>query len=186
MGMSAPSRIWTADEVYDLPDDGNRYEVVDGVLLVSPAPRLRHQRVVRRLLVTLDAYLSAHPVGEVFTAPLEARVSRLTALQPDLVVQPMAAIADGAWPPLAQALLVIEVLSPSTARNDRVVKRPVVQKAGVPLLWIVDADKASVECWTPEGEAPVIERERLTWHPPGASAPFSVTLAELLAPGAER
>lgn len=183
MGMPLHRTYWTADEMFDLPEDGNRYEVVHGELLVSASPRLRHQGIVRRLLVAIDAYLAANRVGEVFTAPLDARVSPVTALQPDIVVFSASGMDGERWPPLQAALLVVEVLSPSTARNDRFVKRPVVQEAGVPLLWIVDDDAGHVECWQPGQDFPEVERTVLTWHPPGASAPFRLALADLLAPG---
>ncbi len=186
MGMPAPQTYWTADQVFDLPEDGNRYEVVHGELLVSPAPRLRHQAIVRRLLVALDDYLATHRVGDVFTAPLDARVSPVTALQPDLVVFDRGALDGERWPPLAAALLVVEVLSPSTARADRYVKRPVVQDVGVPMLWIVDDDAGLVECWRPGADLPTVERGMLTWHPAGASAPFEIAVPALLAPGLGR
>ena len=77
---------------------------------------------------------------------------------------------------------MIEVLSPSTARTDRFVKRPVVQQAGVPLLWLVNIDDGAAEWWTPEAHLPRVERERLAWHPAGASAPFLIEMDELLRP----
>ena len=79
-------------------------------------------------------------------------------------------------------LLVAEVLSPSTARGDRFLKRLRYGEAGVPLYWVVDGDERTVEIWTPVDEFPAVERERLRWHPPGASAPFSLTLADLFRP----
>ena len=79
-------------------------------------------------------------------------------------------------------MLIAEVLSPSTARNDRFLKRRRYQKAGVPLYWIVDGDVHQVEVWTPDVHFPTIERERLVWHPTGATQPFTLELAELFRP----
>ena len=82
MGMAAPT-YFTADMVRALPDDGQRYEVVHGELLVTPAPRLWHQEIVRRLLIGLSAYLAREPVGHILTSPASAgssRVSRVCAL----------------------------------------------------------------------------------------------------------
>lgn len=182
MAMPATPLLWTVEMVRALPDDGNRYEVVHGELLVSPAPRPWHQEVVGRLYESLRAYLRRERVGDAFQAPLEARHSPTTELQPDLVVFRTGAVTPTSWATLADTLLVVEVLSPSTARHDRFVKRPVVQQAGVPLMWIVNADDGTVECWTPELHLPHIERDALIWHPAGARAPFTMPLAELLRP----
>jgi Uma2 family endonuclease len=83
---------------------------------------------------------------------------------------------------MRQLLLVAEVLSPSTARADRFVKRRRYQDAGVALLWILDAEGRQVEVWTPEAEFPYYERERLVWHPAGAGEPFTLVLQELFRP----
>lgn len=182
MAMPALPELWTAEEVRNLPDDGNRYEVVHGELLVSPTPRPFHQEIVGRVYEAFHTFLRAHPVGNAFTAPLEARHSATTTLQPDIVVFRSGVVTRNAWSTLSEALLVVEVLSPSTARTDRFVKRPVIQHAGVPLLWLVNADDGSVECWKPDMQLPLVEREQLIWHPEGASASLSLELAELLRP----
>ena len=86
------------------------------------------------------------------------------------------------WTSIRSLLLIAEVLSPSTARQDRFAKRRRYQEAGVPMYWIVDPDRQQVEVWTPTDHAPRIERERLVWHPTGAAAPLSLTLPELFQP----
>ena len=78
--------------------------------------------------------------------------------------------------------LVIEVLSPSTARHDRFTKRRLYQEQDIPLYWIVDADEHRVEVWRPELQFPEMESERVTWHPAGGPAPLVVELAELFRP----
>lgn len=75
--------------------------------------------------------------------------------------------------------LVVEVLSPSTARHDRFTKRLEYQRRGVPLYWIVDLDEQMVEIWTPTDHFPAFEREGLIWLPEGAPEPFSLELTEL-------
>ena len=79
-------------------------------------------------------------------------------------------------------LLVAEVLSPSTARADRSLKRLRYREAGVPLYWVVDGDEQSVEIWTPGDDFPLFERELLRWHPAGAGEPFTLKLEELFRP----
>src|SRR5450830_1716411 len=84
MGMPAPSKPkrWTAAMVREFPDDGNRYEVIDGVLLVTPAPRRVHQRAVARLQFALDLWISGQDIGELLPSPADLE------LEPDDLVQP--------------------------------------------------------------------------------------------------
>lgn len=79
-------------------------------------------------------------------------------------------------------LLVTEVLSPSSARGDRFLKRVRYRDAGVPLYWVVDGDERSVEIWTPSDDFPIVERERLVWHPAGAREESTLSLEELFRP----
>ena len=181
MGMAAPT-YWTADMVRQLPDDGNRYEVVYGELLVTPAPRLGHQLLVSRLFLPLGYYLAHEPVGLVLTSPADISWGRDVLVQPDLFVVPFAEARTGDWSRLRSLLLVIEVLSPSTTRADRFTKRRRYQEAGVPLYWVVDSTEQHVEVWTPDAEFPAIERAQLVWRPPGAGTPFQFDLAELFRP----
>ena len=182
MGMAAPI-YWTAEMVRALPDDGNRYELVHGELLVSPSPRLWHQRLVGRLHLALGEYLRGHPVGEVLIAPADISWGDEHVLtQPDIFVLPALASSTEHWKDLRHLLLVAEVLSSSTARNDRFVKRPEYQRRGVPTVWLIEGDDRYVEVWTPEAAFPVIVRERLIWHPDGAREPFTLELAQLFGP----
>lgn len=181
MGMAAPT-YWTADMVRQLPDDGNRYEVVYGELLVTPAPRLDHQLLVSRLAVAIAKYLEDEPVGIMLTSPADISWGRDVLVQPDVFVIPRNEAASRDWSRVRTLLLVGEVLSPSTARADRFTKRRRYQEAGVPVYWIVDGDERRVEVWTSEPDVPVIEMERLTWHPAGARRVFTLELADLFRP----
>jgi len=141
MHMSSLAREWSADEVRALPEDGNRYEVVDGELLVTPAPALIHQRAVRGLLGPLDAYVTRQGLGEVVFSPADVAYGPRTMVQPDLFVVPhVGGVAPRRWDELGPLLLVIEILSPSTARRDRFTKRRLYQREGIPEYWIVDLD----------------------------------------------
>jgi len=181
MGMAAPT-YWTAEMVRQLPDDGNRYEVVYGELLVTPAPRLAHQLLVSRMTVAVANYLARESIGLVLTSPADISWGRDVLVQPDVFVVPVDEARTGDWSRLRSLLLVIEVLSPSTTRADRFTKRRRYQEAGVPLYWIVDGTEQHVEVWTPDAEFPAIERERLVWHPRRAGTPFMMELAELFRP----
>ncbi len=181
MGMAAPI-YYTADMVRAFPEDGNRYEVVYGELLVTPAPRPWHEIVQRRLLVALDSYLCAYPVGEVLGSRGDISWSPDTLVSPDIFVVPLDQVRTLDWSKMRDLLLVAEVLSPSSARHDRFTKRRRYQDAAVPLYWIVDADERRLEIWTPTDTFPRFEHERLMWQPPGADEPFTLLLAELLRP----
>ena len=181
MGMAAPI-YWTADMVRQLPDDGNRYEVVYGELLVTPAPRVNHQLLVSRLAFALAKYLEHEPVGVMLTSPADISWGQDVLVQPDVFVVPLDDARTGDWSKLRSLLVAAEVLSPSTARADRFTKRRRYQEARVPMYWVVDGADQLVEVWTPDAEFPAVERERLVWHPAGASQPFTFKLAELFRP----
>jgi Uma2 family endonuclease len=181
MGMAAPT-YWTADMARQLPDDGNRYEVVYGELLVTPAPRLNHQLLVSRLAVAVATYLEHEPVGVMLTSPADISWGQDVLVQPDVFVIPLDEARTGDWSTIGSLLLVAEVLSPTTARADRFTKRRRYQEAGVPLYWVVDGANQQVEVWSPGVEFPAVERERLEWRPVGARHPFGLQLVDLFRP----
>lgn len=129
------------------PDDGHRYELVDGALVVTPAPTPRHQRVSGNLYVALRS--ACPPDLEVFYAPLDVVLTDDTVLQPDLLVARRAALADQNLP--GPPLLAVEVLSPSTRLIDTDLKRARYQAAGCPSYWIVDPDEPSITAWRLHG-----------------------------------
>ncbi len=181
MGMAAPV-YYTAEMVRALPDDGNRYEVVYGELLVTPAPRPWHQVLVHRLSVAIELYLRAETIGVVLSSPADISWGPDVLVQPDVFVVPPEEARTLTWSSMRTLLLVAEFLSPSSTRGDRFLKRVRYREAGVPLYWVVDGDERSVEIWTPSDDFPTIERERLAWHPLGAREPFSLILGELFRP----
>lgn len=129
-----------------LPDDGKRYEVLDGGLLVTPSPAPLHQRISKKLQDQLRAFFEARSMGEVFDAPIDVILGPHDILQPDLVVvtrpeQVSARAIEGA------PLLVVEILSPSTRRRDRGVKARRYAALGVPHYWVVDPDARRLECY---------------------------------------
>jgi len=181
MGMAAPI-YYTADMVRALPDDGNRYETVHGELLVTPAPRFDHQLLVSRVAVAIAKYLEHEPLGVMLTSPADISWGRDVLVQPDVFVVPRDEATSREWSRIRTLLLVVEVLSPSTARADRFTKRHRYQDAGVPLYWIVDGEEQRVEVWTPDVQLPVMETQRLVWRPVGVGQAFALALAELFRP----
>lgn len=180
MAMPAPTLpYYTADLVRALPDDGQRYELVHGKLLVTPAPRPRHQRILGELYTVLRAFLARHPVGQVLWSPADISWGPDTLVQPDIFVIPARLARAERWEEIRELLLVVEVLSPSTEDHDRHWKRRLYQERGIPLYWILDPDARQAEVWTPADAFPRLERERLSWHPEGAAEPCVVELGEI-------
>jgi Uma2 family endonuclease len=180
--MSQLARHWTVDDVHALPDDGNRYEVIDAELFVTPAPRWRHQAAVNELWTLLHAYLKSERVGYALTAPADVIFSRTRLVQPDVFVVPL---VNGRRPEqftdVGRLLLAVEVLSPSTARADRVTKRTLFRDEGVPEYWIVDCDARTFERSTPMDARAEILVDEMIWHPDGASAPLVIDIPSYFA-----
>lgn len=127
---------WTAAELDDFPDDGLRYELIDGMLLVSPAPSRGHQRCSFRLGGLLDSAATGHQ--EVLSAPLDWRPGDGLSFQPDLLVIPSGPSSEA----VADPVLLVEIVSPSSVTADRVVKSDAYAEAGVPQYWIVEPGAA--------------------------------------------
>jgi Uma2 family endonuclease len=138
--MPRESHDWTVHDLDLIPEDGLQYELLDGALLVSPAPVPRHQRAAARLHLWLAAACPADL--EVFFAPLDWRPDIRTSLQPDLLVVRKEDIGPAnITRPL---LLAVEVVSPSTRRKDAVFKRSKYEDSGVAGFWIVDPETPSI------------------------------------------
>ena len=114
----------------------------------------------------LAPWLSTHGAGRVVVAPADIVLDPHTLVQPDLFVVPLVnGRRPASWEDVGLLLLVVEVLSPSTARYDRDLKRRRYLRAGVPEYWIVDPDGRVVERWRPEDTRPEILAEQLQWEP---------------------
>jgi Uma2 family endonuclease len=179
-------RRWTIEEVERLIDqrDGYtpRYELVDGELLVTPAPSGRHQRIVGSLYLLVRAYVTRHRLGEVSFGPGKIDLPAEAYFEPDIFV---ILSADGRLPkasdPVTHPLLLGEVLSPGSSRHDRVTKRRAFQDHEVPTYWVVDGDAEVFEIWHPGDARAMVADDRLTWWPAGASAPFELDVKRFFA-----
>ena len=142
----------TYDDFLLLPDDGMRHELIDGEHFVSPAPHLRHQRVLQRLFYEIETFLRQSLLGEVFVAPADVVFTRFDVVEPDLLyVSRSRADILGAYVKGAPDL-VIEILSPSNRRYDEVTKRDLYDRTGVPEYWLVDPEAETVKVFRREGE----------------------------------
>jgi Uma2 family endonuclease len=175
---------WTRAQLLSLPEDGKRYELIDGELVVTPSPAMRHQAVVSALFERLVGHVAAAGLGRVLSAPADLFGQYGQLAQPDLFVVPTRAV--GEWEAVPTPSLVIEVLSPSTARYDRVLKRRFYQRMGVPEYWIVDVDARMVERWRPGDERPEVIAEALSWAPAASGAPLVIDLPMLFVEALER
>lgn len=140
-----------------LPDDGRRHELVDGVIVSSPAPSYIHQRAVTTLAANLYNILP-RPL-EVLVAPFDIAAGPRSQVQPDVVVVPR---NDNAAYPARPPLLAVEVLSPSNRGYDLVTKRNLYERARVPSYWIVDPDEPSVTVLELGDDGHYVEVERVT------------------------
>jgi Uma2 family endonuclease len=172
---------FTAADLATMPDDGQRYEVIDGELFVTPAPGGLHQPIVTRLMSALLPYLAAGGLSDqLLTSPADVTLALDTLVEPDLLVADTRAfLRSGKWIDVATLFLIIEIISPSTARTDRTLKRRAYQQHGVPHYWIVDADQRQVEAWTPDAGAPVIAREQIVWRHPALDDKCTIDLVRL-------
>lgn len=176
------TKLWTVEEVRALPDDGARYEVIDGELLVTPAPTWTHGEAVQELQYRLHAYLRMVGIGHVKVAPADVVFDPRTLVQPDLFVVPLVGgRRPDDWSQAGRMLLAVEVLSPGTARRDRILKRELYQRVDVPEYWIVDADTRAIERWRPGDTRGELLAERIEWRPEGAREPLVIDLDEYFA-----
>lgn len=140
MSSNTPPALLTIEDLDDFPDDGNRYELIDGELFVSPPPALPHQllqsRLVRRMFDAAPADV------EVLLAPVGVERGNDTHVEPDLLIVPRSALGGAKL--AERPVLVVEILSPSSRSYDSVRKRRVYEQMGVPSYWIADPDAPSV------------------------------------------
>lgn len=141
---------WRYEDYLNLPDDGHRYEIIEGVLYVTNAPDIDHQLAVIKLVVQLENYVTKNNLGFVLTAPFEIHLSETSRpVLPDVIF-----IKTDRWPgPGAKFFtgapdLIVEVWSPGTSRTDRSVKLPAYEQAGVPEYWIANPKTRSVVVFT--------------------------------------
>ena len=182
MATSAETKGWTVTQVQQLfPEslDDTRYELIDGELLVTPAPGVIHQVAVSELLRLIAEYVEGEHLGITLTSPADVELRPGTITQPDVFVVPTRATPSPSdviprWTDVRALLLAVEVISPSSVQTDRVTKRDYYLDAGVPEYWIVDLDARIVERWTPDRETPRVESGRFEWKPAGTTSALIV------------
>jgi Uma2 family endonuclease len=155
-----------------MPDDGCRYDLVDGALIVTPAPIVAHQRVVSRLVVLLTA--AVPPDAEVFPAPFDVALLPGVVVQPDVVVARRSDLTIENLP--GPPLLAVEILSPSSRRLDRGLRCDLHQEAGTPAYWVVDPHEVRLQAWDLRDGAYVQVADVCGDEPFHGTVPFAVTV----------
>ena len=174
--LMAPTTVrWTLDELDRLPDDGNKYELVDGELFVTPAPSPPHEELAAVLHSKLDRYVEAQRLGRVYTPRSVVRTGG-SEVEPDLMVRPIPTAATAGWDQKPIPSLVVEIISRATRRRDNEQKRTFYVRIGVAAYWIVDGETRTIRIITPNA-ADAVTGEALVWHPAGAEAPFALDVA---------
>lgn len=165
-------RPLTRADLEQVPDDGHRYELIDGALVVTPAPSMRHQRAVLNLAVRLRQ--TCPDEWEVFVAPFAVALADDTELQPDVLVARRADLAERDLP--ASPVLVVEVLSPSTRLVDLNLKKARFEVAGTPAYWVVDPIEPRLTAWELRGSAYVEVADVTADEVFETTVPFPVTI----------
>jgi Uma2 family endonuclease len=177
--MPSTTTRWTVDDRDRLPDDGNRYEVIDGELLVTPMPAPRHQELVKRLFRKLDAFVEAHDLGCAYDCGTDVIFSRHDVVVPDIAVYAFRPDRlPQRWADAPKPMLVVEVRSKSTCRRDVGVKRKLYVERTVPEYWIVDGDERTVTVVRPVG-TDTNARVAVSWQPPGSRQTLAISLDEV-------
>lgn len=181
MATQPRMREWAYEEFAQLPDDGNRYEVIAGTLAVTPPPSTGHQEVVGLLQHRLTEYVLAHGLGSVLAGPVAVLLSPSDYVIPDLLFVRADESRVSKRGIEAPPDLVVEVPSPATAARDRGIRRQRYAALGVPLYWVVDRKKQHVEVHplVAEPGRAHIERETLEWRPSDAVPPLAIDLPAL-------
>jgi Uma2 family endonuclease len=165
MAMPASTPHYTIDMLDAIPQEpGARYELVDGHLIVTPAPGLGHATVAWRISMALGVAIPESAAG--FGAPGEIRIDPATSLEPDILVYPARSPRPANWRDVSDWWLAVEVVSPSSRHHDRQEKRRAYLALGVPDYWVADPETRTIEVWRTDDSRPRIVRDQLSWTAP--------------------
>ena len=175
--MATAIKRWTLEELHSLPEDGNRYELIDGELFVTPPPTDEHETIAARLSRILDPYVARNGLGFVYRPRAVVRTAG-SEVEPDLMVRQPQNDRRAKWDDAPIPVLVVEISSPYTRRRDHVQKRDHYMKVGVPEYWIVDPEEQAIAQIRP-GEPDLVNATQIVWSPEGASEPLYVDVMEV-------
>jgi|ERR1051326_3187213 Uma2 family endonuclease len=179
MAMAVSVPRYTIPDLDRFPNDGSRYELLDGVLLVTPAPSNAHQVIVNRLQFRLTQVVMAHGDAQV-VGPGAITVPPRTQLQPDILIYPARYPINSKWEEIDEHWLAVEVLSRSSRVYDREIKRHAYIALGVQQVWLVDRWHRTVEVTGSDGQEHIV-RDLLRWRVPTLPLEVELSLAEIFA-----
>jgi len=140
---------FTYEDYRQLPDDGRRYEVIEGELVMAPSPARKHQEIIVNLGLALGFFIKSHSLGKFYFAPFDVLLSEYTVVQPDILF-----ISNERLSVLTEENvqgapdLIVEILSPATRERDLGIKKKIYARFGVREYWIVDPEKETIEIWS--------------------------------------
>ncbi len=158
--MATQTKLVTYDDYRKLPNDGKRYEIIEGELFMTPAPSTRHQRILGKLYKLISNYVEEKDLGEVLMAPVDVVLSMMDVVQPDLIyVSKDRENITTKKNIVAAPDLVIEILSENTAPIDQNRKKTLYEKYGVKEYWIVDPDENYITQYSLQEDAFALHAE---------------------------
>jgi Uma2 family endonuclease len=177
MALSIPR--YTVDDLERFPEDGNRYELLDGMLIVTPFPEPVHQVAAMELKIRIWNALTKPGFAEVLGPAVVTRPPD-TQLQPDILVYPIGSARIRDWTDITEHWLAVEILESASRVYDREFKRDAYFALGVQAVWLVDIEDRSVEVWRARTEHEVV-RDVIRWSAPTTDVVVTIDLVELFA-----
>jgi Uma2 family endonuclease len=182
MPLRAPIRVptYTTDDLRRFPRDGQRYELLNGFLLVTPAPGTAHQVVLSRLMAVLLGYLPEGAPARV-TSPGEIEIVPKLLLDPDILIWPSSYRPGTLWTAISGWWLAVEVSGRASRVYDRDFKRDAYLALGVREVWLVDLHDRRVLVSSRDAPKDVPHQDELLWHPPEMPTPLTIDLRAVFA-----
>jgi len=175
MLMAPSTSVWTLADLVRLPDDGNKYELIDGALFVTPAPSPAHERLSVVLHRILSPFVRAEGLGDIYTPRAVVRADG-SEVEPDLMVRRAAATLPETWEQMPTPSLVVEILSHTTRRRDDEQKRGFYLRVGIAEYWMVDRWSRRIRV-VRRGAPDLVAASLLEWQPDGAGEPLRIDVA---------
>jgi Uma2 family endonuclease len=150
----------TYDQYRLMPEDGKRYELIDGELMMTPAPSPKHQRILRKLALALVSHVESNALGEVFFSPVDVVLEEHVVVQPDILFVRLSQhgiVGDEAIHGAPE--LVVEILSPTSFYHDLRRKLRIYSQYGVQEYWVVDPEKETIEIYARNGQELQLNRQ---------------------------
>ena len=176
--MAMPLPEYTTADLRRFPRDGNRYELLEGILIVTPAPGTAHQIVLSRLQHAVSTYLAPRGLA-LALSPGEIEIAPKTLLDPDLLVIPSHYRPGTPWPRISGWWLAVEVFSQSSKVFDRDFKRDAYLQLGVAEVWLVDLREQCVLVSRQAGPRDERYAGRLVWRPPTMDGAMELNVPDL-------